>query len=111
LKRRLSGAAFFCPFKKQGAAGGYMYIQAELSLYALRTNDLSAPIDLFSKVFEGEDVRVLSGAMSTIIGGERSLVLDLIKKAFTAVSDSNEVVLTVKLSNACPQAEGGICKL
>lgn len=88
-----------------------MYIQAEVSLYALRTNDLSSPIEIFSKVFEGQDVRVIPGAMSTIIGGERGLVLDLIKKAFEATSEGDEVVLTAKISNACPQAEGGICKI
>lgn len=88
-----------------------MYIQAELSLYALRTNDLSTSIDLFSKVFEGHEVRVISGAMSTIVGGERSLVMKLIQEAFEAASQEYEVVLTAKISNACPQAEGGICEL
>ena len=88
-----------------------MYIQAELSLYALRTKDLSSPINLFSKVFEGQEVRVIPGAMSTIVGGERSLVLKLIQQAFEEVSQQYEVVLTAKMSNACPQAEGGICEL
>lgn len=88
-----------------------MYIQAELSLYALRTKDLSTSIELFGKIFEGEEVRVISGAMSTIVGGERTLVLELIKKAFEAASEDYEVVLTAKISNACPQAEGGICKI
>lgn len=88
-----------------------MYIQAELSLYALRTKDLSTPIDLFSEVFDGQDVRIIPGAMSTIVGGERSVVLQLIQKAFEKVSEQHEVVLTAKISNACPQAEGGICEI
>ena len=88
-----------------------MYIQAELSLYALRTRDLSTPIDLFSKIFEGQEVRVISGPMSTLVGGESSLVLKLIEEAFEAVSQNYEIVLTAKVSNACPQAEGGICNI
>jgi uncharacterized protein YqgV (UPF0045/DUF77 family) len=88
-----------------------MYIQVELSLYALRTKDLSTPIDLFSDVFAGQDVRIIPGAMSTIVGGERSLVFQLIQKAFEKVSEKHEVVLTAKISNACPQAEGGVCEL
>lgn len=88
-----------------------MYIQAELSLYVLRSQDLSTPIDHFSRVFDGQDVQIIPGAMSTIVGGERSLVLDLIQKAFAEVSEGNEVVLNLKISNACPQAEGGICKV
>lgn len=91
--------------------GREMYIQAELSLYALRTKDLSAPIDLFSRVFEGQEVRVIPGAMSTLVGGESSLVLKLIQEAFEAASQDYEVVLTAKVSNACPQFEGGICRL
>jgi uncharacterized protein YqgV (UPF0045/DUF77 family) len=88
-----------------------MYIQVELSLYALRTKDLSTPIDLFSEVFKDRNVRVIPGAMSTIVGGERSVVFNLIQKAFEKVSEHHEVVLTAKISNACPQAEGGICEI
>ena len=115
IRKKMSGVwigAVFFFFWGPGANWEvFMYIQAELSLYALRTKDLSTPIELFSKIFEGEEVRVISGAMSTIVGGERSLVLELIKKAFEAASEHHEVVLTAKFSNACPQAEGGICRI
>ncbi|NLC71735.1 MAG: hypothetical protein GX751_10295 [Desulfuromonadaceae bacterium] len=88
-----------------------MRIQAEISLYPLRTMELSPTINRFRKVLEKKGVRVVDGPMSTIIGGAKEDVFRVLEEAFGVVSEDSEVVLTCKISNACPEAPGGICEL
>ena len=79
-----------------------MTVQAEVSLYPLRTKDLSEPIGAFIRVLKHSGVEVSPGAMSTRISGEEEDVFAALRQAFTDVARDHEVVLTVKLSNACP---------
>lgn len=88
-----------------------MRIQAEISLYPLRTMELSPSITRFQEVLKKNGVTVVEGPMSTILGGEREVIFRLLEEAFTAVAKDHEVVLSCKISNACPEAGGGICPL
>ncbi|MBN1142522.1 MAG: thiamine-binding protein [Deltaproteobacteria bacterium] len=88
-----------------------MRIQAEISLYPLRTRELSPPIRRFREILATPGLQVTEGPMSTILGGDRKDVFRLLEEAFAAVAGEDEVVLICKISNACPEAPGEICRL
>jgi len=79
-----------------------MRIQAEVSLYPLRTADLSGPIEAFWRLLGRADVNVDCGVMSTLVAGECEDVFTGVKDAFAGVASDYQVVMTLKLSNACP---------
>ena len=83
-----------------------MRIQAEVSLYPLRTNELLKPIDTFCQSLAGAGLEVNAGPMSTRISGELRDVFDAIQRAFMEAAERYQVVLTLKVSNACPNAGG-----
>ena len=80
-----------------------MRIQAEVSLYPLRTRDLSEPIDTFCRCLRQYDLRVDSRMMSTVVSGDSDTVFEAVKRAFSSVAQEHQVVMTAKLSNACPE--------
>ena len=84
-----------------------MKIQAEVSLYPLRTSNLSKPIEEFWKALKHSDLRIESGPMSTSIKGDSDTVFAALRSAFTSVIDEYEVVMSVKMSNACPEKPSG----
>ncbi len=79
-----------------------MKVQAQISLYPLRTPDLGEPIGRFveSLCQAGLDVRVDS--MSTEVTGDSELLFTTLGKAFRNAADHGDVVLLLKVSNACP---------
>ncbi len=84
-----------------------MKIQAEVSLYPLRINNLSKPIKEFWKALKHSDLGIVSGPMSTRITGDSDTVFTVLRSAFTSVADEYEVVMSVKMSNACPEEASG----
>ncbi len=84
-----------------------MKLQAEVSLYPLRTNELSSPIDAFYNSMSRTGVTLAPGRMSTLIRGDSAQVFEAIQRAFSEVAEKYQVVLIVKLSNACPEPEEG----
>ena len=82
-----------------------MKIQAEVSLYPLRQNDLTKPIQQFAESLKRDDLNVKTGSMSSVISGEESIVFQSLQKAFEQAAQKYEVVLTAKISNACPEIE------
>jgi len=80
-----------------------MKIQAEVSLYPLRINNLSKPVEEFWKALNHGDLEIISGSMSTRITGDSDTVFDALRGAFTCVIDEYEVVMSVKMSNTCPE--------
>lgn len=80
-----------------------MKIEAEVSLYPLRTAKLGRPIRSFVENLTKHGVSVDSGSMSSRIAGDASEVFAALFAAFTKVAEENEVVLIVKASNACPR--------
>jgi len=80
-----------------------MKIQAEVSLYPLRQNDLTKPIRQFVQVMENDKLKIKTGAMSSLITGESQVVFEKLQKAFEKLAQRYEIVLTAKISNACPK--------
>ena len=82
-----------------------MKVQAEVSLYPLRQNDLTKPIQEFVESLKSDNLNVKTGSMSSVISGEESIVFQSLQKAFEQTAQKYEVVLNVKISNACPEIE------
>ncbi|MBW1933526.1 MAG: thiamine-binding protein [Deltaproteobacteria bacterium] len=82
-----------------------MKVQAEVSLYPLRQNDLTEPVQQFVESLKNDNLNVKTGSMSSAISGEESVVFQSLQKAFEQAAQKYEVVLTTKISNACPKIE------
>ena len=82
-----------------------MKVQAEVSLYPLRQNDLNEPIQKFVENLKKENLNVKPGPMSSVISGDSKIVFQGLQKAFEQATQKYEVVLTAKISNACPESE------
>jgi uncharacterized protein YqgV (UPF0045/DUF77 family) len=80
-----------------------MKVQAEISLYPLRQNELTKPIQQFVQALEDNKLKVELGPMSTLVTGDSRVVFESLQKAFEQLAKEYEVVLTVKISNACPE--------
>jgi len=82
-----------------------MKVQAEVSLYPLRQDDLTEPIKQFVESFKNENLNVKTGSMSSVISGDSKIVFQSLQKTFEQAAQKCEVVLTAKISNACPEIE------
>ena len=80
-----------------------MKIQAEISLYPLRQNELTRPIRQFIELLEDNKLKVELGPMSTLVTGEAPVLFEKMQKAFERLAEEYEVVMTAKISNACPE--------
>jgi uncharacterized protein YqgV (UPF0045/DUF77 family) len=81
-----------------------MKIQAEISLYPLRYSDLTRPIQQFIELLENNKLKVELGPMSSLIAGDSQVVFESLREAFEQLAKEYEVVMTAKISNACPKA-------
>lgn len=79
-----------------------MKIQAEISLYPLHCSDLTEPIRQFIDLLETDKLKVEIGPMSTLVTGDSQVVFENLKKAFERLAEEYKVVMTAKISNACP---------
>jgi len=82
-----------------------MKVQAEVSLYPLRREDLAEPIQQFLESLKRDELNVKTGTMSSVISGDSKIVFQSLQKAFEQAAQKYEVVLTAKMSNACPEIE------
>ena len=82
-----------------------MKVQAEVSLYPLRQDDLTKPIQQFVESLKNNNLKVKTGPMSSVISGDNKIVFQSLQKAFAQAAQKYEVVLTAKISNACPEIE------
>ena len=81
-----------------------MKVQAEISLYPLRCSDLIRPIRQFIELLENNKLKVELGPMSSLIVGDSQVVFESLREAFEQLAKEYEVVMTTKISNACPKA-------
>ena len=79
-----------------------MNVQAQASLYPLRTATLTEPIDRFLERLRNGGLSVAIGPMSSRIVGQCDQVFHGLAEAFQDAARGGDVVLTVKVSNACP---------
>jgi len=80
-----------------------MKVQAEISLYPLRQNDLTKPIQQFIQALESSKLKVELGPMSSLVTGDSQVVFENLQKAFEQTAQRYEIVMTAKVSNACPE--------
>jgi uncharacterized protein YqgV (UPF0045/DUF77 family) len=80
-----------------------MKVQAEVSLYPLRRKNLVEPVNRFCELLRKNDVKVRMGPMSSLITADSDVIFSRLKDAFEQLAAEYEVVLTAKISNACPQ--------
>ena len=81
-----------------------MNVQAEISLYPLHCSDLTEPIRQFVELLEDNKLKVEIGQMSTLVTGDSQVLFENLKKAFERLAEEYKVVMTVKISNACPRS-------
>ena len=79
-----------------------MKIQAEISLYPLRENEFAQPIQQFIRVLENNNLNVKTGPMSTLVAGDSQILFEKLQQAFERIAEEYKVVMTAKISNACP---------
>jgi len=77
-------------------------ISAQVSLYPLRQENLSQPIEAVLDTFQAHGLHVEAGAMSSMIAGDDSTVFAALREAFHRAAEQGHVVMVVTLSNACP---------
>jgi len=79
-----------------------MNVQAEISLYPLQTQAIGKAIDGFVNDLQRPGLTMRKGSMSTALSGDVDAVFAAVGKAFAIVADGGQVVLVLKVSNACP---------
>ena len=82
-----------------------MKVKAEVSIYPLRQSDLTRPIQQFVEGLENNQLQVKVGPMSSLVAGDSQVVFDSLRENFEQLAEEYEVVLTAKISNACPEIE------
>lgn len=78
-------------------------ISAQVSLYPLRQESIGPAVREALRIFHscGLDARV--GEMSTLVWGEESALFDALREAFHRAAEHGDTVMTVTISNACPE--------
>ena len=79
-----------------------MKVQAEISIYPLRTKSVSEPIKEFCKILRFHGLEIKTTAMSTFIKCESRGLFKACDEAFEQLAKKHEVVMNMKVSNACP---------
>jgi uncharacterized protein YqgV (UPF0045/DUF77 family) len=82
-----------------------MRVQGEVSLYPLRTATLMDFIHPFVGHLRRRGLSVEVGPMSSCVRGECRDLFHALGEAFQAAARQCDVVVTVKVSNACPETD------
>ena len=80
-----------------------MNISVQLSLYPLGQSNLSPAIQAVLDVLEARGLRYQVGTMSTLIWGGDRTIFTALQEAFAAAADYGPAVMTIAVSNACPE--------
>ncbi|MBN1664293.1 MAG: hypothetical protein JW943_11895 [Deltaproteobacteria bacterium] len=80
-----------------------MKIQAELSLYPLKTDLPEKAIRLFIENLSQPGISVVPAEMSTLVAGESEEIFHIVGQCFEKACRTNDIVLVAKFSNACPE--------
>jgi len=79
-----------------------MEVQAQVSIYPLKTKALVKPVEECCRRLLNRGLTVDTQSMSTSIIGESDSVFQAVKQAFQALAADHNVVMDLKVSNACP---------
>lgn len=88
-----------------------MEVQAEVSLYPLRTQFLTEEIQHFVEHLRQNNLKIEMGTMSSHVSGDCQHVFRTLGEAFEKCARGGDIVLTAKVSNACPPRAKGNNKL
>jgi uncharacterized protein YqgV (UPF0045/DUF77 family) len=77
-------------------------VQAEISIYPLRVLSLSEPIEEFCLILRDHDLEIKTTSMSTFTRGQSEELFEACRKAFEQLTRKYEIVMQIKISNACP---------
>ncbi len=81
-----------------------MIASAQISIYPLRQSRLSPAIDAVRNALVAHGLTPETGAMSTIVVGEDTVIFAALGEAFAKAAETGHVVMTATVSNACPIA-------
>lgn len=84
-----------------------MKVQAEISIYPLRTKGVGEAVTEFVEILKGQDLEVSTSAMSTFAAGESEQLFTGCEKGFERLAEKYDVVLNMRISNACPETGRG----
>jgi len=79
-----------------------MKVQTEVSIYPLKSQSLSEPIEVFCRTLRNSGLDVRTRSMSTFIIGESDMVFTALHKAFEKLAEQHHVVMDFQVTNACP---------
>jgi uncharacterized protein YqgV (UPF0045/DUF77 family) len=78
-------------------------ISAQVSLYPLRQTSIGPTIRRAVHGLRECGLSVRVGEMSTLVWGEEGVLFDALREAFHQAAEQGDVVMSVTLSNACPE--------
>jgi len=84
-------------------------ITAQVSLYPLRQVSIGPTIRGAVRVFRQHGLETRIGEMSTLVWGEEEEVFTALQDAFHRATERGDTVMTVTLSNACPEPSRRAC--
>lgn len=87
-----------------------MNVQAQVSIYPLKTEVLAKAVEEFCRRLQHSGLTVATQSMSTSIVGESDRVFQAVKQAFQVLAADYNVVMDLKVSNACPEAPETRCR-
>ena len=77
----------------------------QVSLYPLRQEAIGSAIGEVIRVFQGYELMIQAGEMSTIVRGKEDVVFSALQDAFLQASGSGDIVMVATFSNACPESK------
>jgi len=83
--------------------GSVVKVQAQISIYPLKTNSLSEPIEQFCGILKNRGLKVQTRAMDSLVVGESDAIFISVQKAFEQIAEKYDVAMDFKISNACPK--------
>jgi uncharacterized protein YqgV (UPF0045/DUF77 family) len=78
-------------------------VSAQVSLYPLRQESIGPTIREAVRVLRRRGLSIRVGEMSTLVWGEEGTLFDALQEAFHRAAAAGDTVMTVTLSNACPE--------
>jgi len=79
-----------------------MKVQAQISIYPLKTKSLSEPIGEFCRILKDRGLKVETRTMDSLVIGESDIIFKALQEAFGQIAEKYNVVVDFKISNACP---------
>jgi uncharacterized protein YqgV (UPF0045/DUF77 family) len=80
-----------------------MKVQTQVSIYPLKTKSLSEPIDEFCRILKDRGLKVETQTMGSFVVGESDIIFKSVQEAFEQLIQKYQIVLNMKISNACPK--------